>query len=179
MLPINKQQKEVMLQMLKDKMGSSQIIIMADYKGINVDAITKLRRRMQESGSEFKVAKNTIIKIAARELNLADADPYLEGPTALAFGINDPVAPAKVLYDFIKEFKKLEVKGAILEGQVISAEQVKSLANLPSREVLLAQVLGGMQAPMYGFAGALQGLLRNLVYVLDAVREKRAGEATN
>jgi large subunit ribosomal protein L10 len=176
-LSINKKEKEQMLQMLKEKMGSSQIIIMADYKGINVDAITKLRRRMYESGSELKVAKNTIIKIAARELNLEGADPYLEGPTALAFGTNDPVAPAKVLYDFIKEFKKLEVKGAILEGQIIGAEQVKALANLPSREVLLAQVLGGMQAPMYGFAGALQGLLRNLVYVLDAVREKKAGEA--
>jgi len=176
-LSISKQEKEQMLQMLKEKIDSSQIIIMADYKGINVDAITKLRRRMRESGSELKVAKNTIIKIAAEQLDLDGAKPYLEGPTALAFGPNDPVAPAKVLFDFIKEFKQLEVKAAVLEGQIISADQVKALANLPSREVLLAQVLGGMQAPMYGFAGVLQGLLRNFVYVLDAVREKKAGEA--
>ncbi len=166
-----------MLQMLKEKMGSSQIIIMADYKGIDVDAMTKLRRKMRDSDSELKVAKNTIIKIAARELAIENVDPYLEGPTALAFGINDPVAPAKVLSEFIKEYKKLEIKAAVLEGQVIDAAQVKALASLPSREVLLAKVLGGMQAPMYGFAGALQGLLRNFVYVLDAVREKKAGEA--
>ncbi|AGK99932.1 50S ribosomal protein L10 [Desulfoscipio gibsoniae] len=176
-MPINKQEKEQMLQMLKEKMGSSQITIMTDYKGINVDAMTKLRRKMRESGSELKVAKNTIIKIAARELNMEGADPYLEGPTALAFGMSDPVAPAKVLNEFIKEHKKLEIKAAILEGQVIDAAQVKALAGLPSREMLLAQVLSGMQAPMYGFAGALQGLLRNLVYVFDAVREKKAGEA--
>ncbi|TYO92712.1 50S ribosomal protein L10 [Desulfallas thermosapovorans] len=178
-MPINKQQKEQMLQMLKEKMSSSQIIVMADYKGIDVQAMTKLRRKMRESGGELKVAKNTIIKIAARELGLEGADPYLEGPTALAFGMDDPVAPAKVMNDFIKENKKLEIKAAILEGHIIDAAQVKDLANLPSREVLLAKVLGGMQAPMYGFAGALQGLLRNLVYVLDAVREKKAGEAAS
>lgn len=178
-MPINKQQKEQMLQMLKEKMGSSQIVVMADYKGIDVQAMTKLRRKMRESGGELKVAKNTIIKIAARELGLEGADPYLEGPTALAFGMDDPVAPAKAMSEFIKEHKKLEIKAAILEGQIIDAAQVKALANLPSREVLLAKVLGGMQAPMYGFAGALQGLLRNLVYVLDAVREKKAGEAAS
>ncbi len=176
-MPITKQEKEEMLQMLKEKMGSSQIVIMADYKGINVEDITKLRRRMHESGCELKVAKNTIIKIAAKELNMEGTEPYLEGPTALAFGLSDPVAPAKVLFEFIKEYKKPKVKAAILEGQVISADQVKALSNLPSREMLLSQVVGGMQTPMYGFAGALQGLLRNLVYVLDAVREKKAGEA--
>lgn len=178
-MPINKQQKEQMLQMLKEKMSSSQIIVMADYKGIDVQAMTKLRRKMRESGGELKVAKNTIIKIAARELGMEGADPYLEGPTALAFGIDDPVAPAKVMNEFIKEHKKLEIKAAILEGQIIDAAQVRDLANLPSREVLLAKVLGGMQAPMYGFAGALQGLLRNLVYVLNAVHEKKAGEAAS
>jgi len=175
-LPITKQQKEQMLEMLKEKMGSSQLIVLADYKGVNVDAMTKLRRKMRESGSELKVAKNTITKIAARELSLEGVDPYLEGPIALAFGYEDPVAPAKIMNDFIKEQKKMEIKCGILEGKIVDAAQVKALANLPSREVLLAKVLGGMQAPMYGFAGALQGLLRNLVYVLDAVREKKAGE---
>lgn len=175
-MPINKQQKEEMLEMLKDKMGSSQLIVLADYKGINVDAITKLRKKMRESGSELKVAKNTITKIAAQELGLEGVDPYLEGPTAIAFGYDDPVAPAKVLNDFIKEHKKLEIKCGILEGRIVESAQIKALANLPSREVLLAQVLGGMQAPMYGFAGALKGLQRNLVYVLNAIQEKKAQE---
>ena len=178
-MPINKQEKEEMLQMLKEKMGSAQLIVMTDYKGINVSAMTKLRRKMRESGSEFKVAKNTIAKIAARELGIEGMDEYLEGPTALAFGFEDPVAPAKILGDFAKEYKQLAIKAGILEGRLVGEAQIKDLANLPSREVLLAKVLGGMQAPMYGFAGALQGLLRNLVYVLEAVREKKAGEATS
>ena len=177
-MPITKQEKDELLQLLKEKMSSAQIVILADYKGINVDEITKLRRRMRETGNEFRIAKNTIIKIAAKELNLEGADPYLQGPTSLAIGPEDPAAPAKVIYDFIKEFKKMEVKAAFLEGQLIDAEQVKALANLPSREVLLGKVLGGMQSPMYGFAGSLQGLLRNFVYVLDSVREQKAGQET-
>jgi len=142
-----------------------------------VDAMTKLRSKIRESGSEFKITKNTITKLAARELGLEGMDPYLEGPIALAFGYDDPVVPAKVLNEFIKENKKLEIKAGVLDGKIVDSEQIKALANLPSREILLGQVLGGMQAPMYGFAGALQGLIRNLVYVVDAVREKRAGEA--
>lgn len=176
-MPISRQEKEQMLEMLKDKMGSSQLIVLANYRGLNVDAMTKLRRKMRESGSELNVAKNTIIKIAARELGYQGLDPHLEGPTALAFGYDDPVAPAKVLSDFMKDYKKLEIKVGLLDGKLIDTKQVVGLANLPSREVLLAKALGGMQAPMYGFAGALQGLLRNFVYVLDAVREQKAGEA--
>lgn len=175
-MPISKQQKEQMLQMLKEKMSASQIIVMADYIGIDVQEITQLRRKISASGNEFKVAKNTIIKIAAKELGLEGMDSYLEGPTALVFGADDPVVPAKVLNEFIREYKKLEIKAAVLEGQIIDAAQVKALATLPSREVLLSKVLGGMQGPMYGFAGALQGLLRNFVYVLDAVREQKAGQ---
>ena len=176
-MPISKQEKEELLQLLKEKMGSAQIVILADYKGINVDEITKLRRKMRDSGNEFRIAKNTIIKLAAKELNMEGLDAHLLGSTALAIGYTDPVSPAKVLYDFIKEFKKIEVKAAVLDGQLIEAEQVKALANLPSREVLLGKVLGGMQSPMYGFAGVLQGLLRNFVYALEAVREKKADQA--
>lgn len=176
-MPISKQEKEQMLEMLKEKMGSSKLIVLANYRGLNVDAMTKLRRKMRESGSELNVAKNTITKIAARELGYEGIDPYLEGPTALAFGFDDPVAPAKVLNDFMKEYKKLEIKAGLLDGRLLDVAQITDLASLPSREVLLAKALGGMQAPMYGFAGALQGLIRNLVYVLDAVREQKAGEA--
>jgi len=176
-LPITRQQKEQMLEMLKEKINSSQLVVFANYQGLNVDAMTKLRRKMRESGSEIKVAKNTIAKLAAKELGLEEINPYLEGPTAFAFGFEDPVAPAKALNSFAKEYKQLEIKGGILEGRVVDAKKIAALADLPTREVLLAKVLGGMQAPMYGFAGALQGLLRNLVYVLDAVREKKAGEA--
>lgn len=178
-MPISRQEKEQMLQELKEKMSSSQVIILTDYKGLNVDAMTKLRRKLRGVGSEVRVAKNTITKLAAKDLGMEDINPHLEGPIALTFGFEDPVAPAKALSEFAKEYKQLEIKAGILEGRVIDPKGIKALADLPSREVLLARVLGGMQTPMYGFAGALQGLLRNLVYVLDAVREKKAEEAAS
>lgn len=175
-MPISRQEKEQMLQELKEKMGASQVIILAEYKGLDVSAMTKLRRKLRGAGGEVKVAKNTITKLAARDMGLEEVNPYLEGPVALTFGYEDPVAPAKALNEFAREYKQLAIKAGILEGRVIDPKGIKALADLPSREVLLAKVLGGMQSPMYGFAGALQGLLRNLVYVLDAVREKKAGE---
>ncbi|MCG8402299.1 MAG: 50S ribosomal protein L10 [Firmicutes bacterium] len=176
-MPINKQEKEEMLQMLKEKMGSSQLIILAEYKGLDVAAMTKLRRKLRGAGSEIKVAKNTITKLAAREMGLEEINPHLEGPVALTFGYEDPVTSAKALSDFAKEYKQLAIKTGILEGRLIDAGGIMDLANLPSREVLLAKALGGMQSPMYGFAGTLQGLLRNFVYVLDAVREKKSEQA--
>ncbi|HBX22804.1 MAG TPA: 50S ribosomal protein L10 [Desulfotomaculum sp.] len=176
-MPISRQEKEELLQELKGKMEASQLIILAEYKGLNVEAMTKLRRKLRGVGSEIKVAKNTITKLAAQEAGLEELNTYLEGPVAMTFGFDDPVAPAKAMSDFAKEYKLLNIKAGILEGRIIDPQAIKALADLPSREVLLAQVLGGMQTPMYGFAGALQGLLRNLVYVLDAVREKKAEEA--
>ena len=171
-----RQEKEIMLTMIREKMEKSQSVVMIDYRGLNVKSMTRLRRRMRETGCELLVAKNTLTKLVASELQLEGIDPYLEGPTAMAFSYEDPVTPAKVLGEFAREFKTMQVKGGILERRVIDAQGVKALADLPSREVLLARVLGGMQAPMYGFAISLNGLLRNLVYVLEEVRKKKADE---
>ncbi|MBE3587518.1 MAG: 50S ribosomal protein L10 [Thermoanaerobacteraceae bacterium] len=172
-----KREKQVMLADLTEKFKTSKSAILTNYRGLDVAAMTRIRRRLREKNSEFKVAKNTLMAIAAREVGLEGLEPYLEGPTAVVFGYEDPVAPAKVLSELSREFKQLEVKAGILEGKVIDVGGVRQLADLPSREILLGKVLGGMQAPMYGFASALQGLLRNLVYVLEAVRKQKAGEA--
>lgn len=178
-MPTTKAQKEVMLNELKEKIGNSQVTILADFRGIPVAKITDLRSRLRKAGSEMKVAKNTIAGIAAKEVGVEGLDQYLEGPTVFAFSIEDPVAPAKILSDFAKEIKQgLDIKAGILEGKVIDANGVKALADLPSREVLLAKVLGGMQAPMYGFASVLAANLRNLVYVLDQVRQQKEGQAS-
>lgn len=178
-MPTTKAQKVAMLGEIKEQMGKSQVTILADYRGIPVSKFTDLRARLRKAGSEMKVAKNTIAGIAATELGVEGLDEYLKGPTVFAFGIEDPVAPAKILSDFAKEIKQgLDIKAGILEGKVIDAEGVKNLADLPSREVLLAKVLGGMQAPMYGFAGVLAANLRNLVYVLDQVRQQKEGQAS-
>ena len=172
-----KQQKEVFVEAVYEKMQSCKSAILADYRGLTVAAVTELRNKLRESNSDLKVAKNTLIKIAVDKIGIEGLDPYLEGPTAIAFGYDDPVAPAKILSEFARTNKDLEIKGGVLEGRVITAEGVKSLASLPSREVLLAKVLGGMQAPLYGFANVLQGNIRNFVYVLEAVRKQKAGEA--
>lgn len=178
-MPTTKAQKAVMLEEIKEKMSSSQVTVLADFTGISVAKVTDLRSRLRKAGSEMKVAKNTIAGIAAKELGVEGLEQYLEGPTVFAFGIDDPVAPAKILSEFAKEVKQgVDIKAGLLEGKVIDADGVKALADLPSREVLLAKVLGGMQAPMYGFAGVLAANLRNLVYVLDQVRQQKEGQAS-
>ena len=175
-MPITRDQKEKALQELKEKFAASQVSVFADYRGLTVADATKLRRQLREAGCELKIAKNTLTILAAKDLGVEGAEEYLKGPIAIAFG-KDPVTPAKILAEFIRETKLMEIKAGVLEGKIIDAKGVKSLADLPSREVLLGKVLGGMQSPMYGFAGSLQGLLRNFVYALDGVRQQRAGEA--
>lgn len=176
-MPKSREEKELILQELKEKLGSAKVVVLTDYRGLTVAEVTRLRRRLREAGCEFKVAKNTLASLAARQLGLEGLDPYLEGPISIAMSAEDPVAPAKVLTEFIRETRKMEIKAGVLEGKVINAEGVRGLADLPPREVLLAKVLGGMQAPLYGFASVLQGTLRSFVYVLEAVRKQRAGEA--
>ena len=172
-----KKQKELFVETVYEKMQSCKSAILADYRGLTVAAVTDLRNKLRDNNSDLKVAKNTLIKIAVDKMGIEGLDPYLEGPTAIAFGYDDPVAPAKILSEFARTNKDLEIKGGVLEGRVITPEGVKGLASLPSREVLLAKVLGGMQAPLNGFANVLQGNIRNFVYVLEAVRKQKAGEA--
>lgn len=176
-MSVKRKEKEAIVEMLRNKLRDAQVVILTDYRGLNVAAMNKLRKKMREANSEFKVVKNTLAKRAAGELGLEGLDPYLEGPTALATSATDPVAPAKVLKEIAKEHKELEIKAGVLEGKVVDVAAIKALADLPPRETLLAQVVGGMQAPLYGFAGVLQGLLRNFVYALEAIRKQKAGES--
>lgn len=166
--------KVAIVQEVKEKLSNAQGTILADYRGMNVKQITELRKRLREAGVEYKVYKNTLTAIAARELGLDGLEEYLTGPTAIAFGYDDPVVPAKILSEFAKNNEALSLKGGVLTGKVIGLDQVKALAELPSREVLLSQVLRGMQAPIAGLVNVLQGNIRNLVYALEAVRQKKA-----
>jgi large subunit ribosomal protein L10 len=175
-MPKSKAEKESIVLEIKEKFETSKVAVLTDYRGLNVAEATKLRRRLREAGCEFKIAKNTLTNLAASRVGLEGLEPFLEGQVAIAFGA-DPVTPAKILSDFIREIKKMEIKAGVLEGMVIDAKAVKELADLPPREVLLARVLGGMQAPLYGFAGVLQGTLRSFVYTLEAVRKMRTEEA--
>ncbi len=168
-------EKQEIVAELKTKLGNVKGAVLTSYRGLTVSQDTKLRRKLREAGIEYRVIKNTLTRIAAQEVNLNGLDKYLEGPTAIALSEKDPVAPAKIISDFIKENKlqSLEIKAGLVEGKVIDNNGVKALASLPPREVLIAQVLAGMQAPIAGLVNALQGNIRNLVYTLNAIREKK------
>lgn len=157
---------------LQDKFQRGRGIIFADYRGLNVKQTNELRKRLREAGVELKVVKNTLALRAGKAVGL-DLESLLVGPTAIAVGYQDPVAPAKLLLDFAKEAKLLEIKGGVVEGKVIDVEGVKALADLPSREQLLAMLASGLQGPIRGVVVALGGVIRSLVYALDAVRRQR------
>ncbi|MCL6560312.1 MAG: 50S ribosomal protein L10, partial [Firmicutes bacterium] len=144
------------------------------YKGISVAGLTELRNRLRPVNGVIKVAKNTLTKIAAENAGVDGLAQFLDGPVSLAMSFGEPAASAKVLFNFIREFKILEIKGGILEGAVLSGEDIKVLAELPPRDVLIAKVVGGMKAPLYSFVSVINGPVRNLVYVLKAIQEKKA-----
>ncbi|NLY10148.1 MAG: 50S ribosomal protein L10 [Firmicutes bacterium] len=170
-------EKVVIVEEIKERLDSVQGAVIVDYRGLNVAAVTELRKQLRDAGVEFKVLKNTLTRRAAEEKGLDDLLPLLNGPTAIAFGYNDPVAPAKILNNFARTNPALELKGGLLEGKVLDVNGVKALAELPSREELLAQVVRGMQAPIAGMVNVLQGTIRNFVYALEAVRKQKEGAA--
>jgi len=165
--------KEAVVAELTKKLAAVKGAVLTDYRGLTVAQDTKLRRKLREAGVEYRVVKNTMARIAARELGLEGLDPYLEGPTAIAMSFADPVAPAKIISQFSKENKILEIKAGVVEGKVIDVAGVRALASLPSRQVLLAMLSNGMQAPIVGVVNVLQGNIRKLAYALDAVREAK------
>ncbi len=166
-------EKVAMIATLKETMKNAKGAVLTDYRGIKVAQDTKLRRKMREAGVQYSVIKNNMASIAAKEAGIEGLDDYLKGPLAMVSSDKDPVAAAKLISEFIKENRIMEIKGGLVEGKVIDAEGVKALANLPSREVLLARLLGSMQSPITGFVTVLQGNIRNLVYALDAVRQQK------
>ena len=167
------QAKSQVVDEIKEKIGKAQSVVLVDYRGLNVEELTELRSQYRKAGVEYKVYKNTMMRFAFKDSGLEDFNEFLTGPNAVAFGYDDPVQAAKITSEFAKKHEKLEIKAGIVDGKVIDINSVKDLANLPSREVLIAQVLGGFNAPIQGFANVLQGTVRNLVYVLNAIAEQQ------
>jgi large subunit ribosomal protein L10 len=162
---------------LKEKLTRARSLVLTDFRSLRVQELDALRGGLRKAGAEYHIVKNTLLTIAADEAGVKGLSPYLVGPTAIAIGFDDPVAPAKAVQDFIRQYRKLEVKGGFVEGRSIDAEGVKALADLPSRESLIASVVGGIQGPLYGLVGALSGLQRNLVYALDQIRHQKEAAA--
>ena len=170
--------KQAVVAQLKEQLESAKGVVLTSNKGLTVAQDTELRRELREAGVSYHVVKNTMMRIAAKEAGLEGIDEHLEGTTAFAFSTEDAVAPAKVICGFMKKNKLeeaeiLTVKVGVVEGKVIGVDEVKALAALPSREELIAKLLGSMNAPISNTVNVLQGVIRNAVYVLDAVRAQK------
>jgi large subunit ribosomal protein L10 len=146
------EQKKQLVEEIAEKLKNSVSTIVVDYRGLNVAEVTELRKQLREAGIEFKVYKNSLTRRAAEAVDLNSLTEVLTGPNAIAFSTDDVVAPAKILNNFAKEHEALEMKAGVIEGKVSSVEEIKALAELPSREGLLSMLLSVLQAPIRNFA---------------------------
>jgi large subunit ribosomal protein L10 len=172
----NLELKKAVVQDIRAKFEKAHSVVLIDYRGLTVAEVTELRNQCRAAGVEYVVLKNTMVRLAAQELGIEGLDPFLNGPTALAFGMKDAVAPAKVITDFIKKVKKTTVKCGVVDRATIDVAGVQALSELPPKEVLIAKMMGSLNAPITGLVGVLSATLRSLVYAIDAVRKQKAGE---
>lgn len=170
---MNKEQKSKEITTLTSKIEKAKALIFADYRGLKVSAITDLRMKLGKNQSKLKVVKNRLMKRALKDRGLDMLAPFFVDPTAVASSDADPVAPAKILVEFAKTNDKLKIKGGFVDGSPVTIAQIEALAKLPSKEVMLSRVLASMQAPATNLACLLKALPRNLVYALDAIKEKK------
>lgn len=162
----NRQLKEAKVSEIKEKLEKAQSVILSDYQGLTVEEDTELRQKLRASGVEYKVYKNKLVTLAAKELGLEGITEFLEGPVSIAFGYEDVTVPARILSDFAKTHKKIELKAGIVQGDIYDAEKVKQLAAIPPKEVLIAKLLGSFKAP-----------LSNLAYLLNAIKENKESQS--
>lgn len=155
------EQKKAVVAELIEKLKAAQAGVIVDYRGLTVEEDTKLRSKLREAGVEYKVVKNTLTRFAIKELGYDEMDEALNGPSSLAISETDPVAPAKVISDFAKTNENLTIKAGFLDGKVISLDEIKTLANTPSKEVLIAKIMGSLNSPVSKLVRTLQALVDN------------------
>jgi large subunit ribosomal protein L10 len=172
----NRTQKAEAISTFSEGIGQATNAFVLDFKGITVPQVTELRKQVRESGSEYVVIKNTLALIAVKDSPLKKLTGTFTGMTAIAYNTTDPVALAKVLTKFAKDVPSMQFKGALLAGQVVEANQIQSIASLPSREELLSKLLYLMQHPIRGLAVVLNGVIRNIAVVLDQIAKQKAGD---
>jgi large subunit ribosomal protein L10 len=173
---LNKESKQQVVAELHEKLQRAKAVFLADFRGMNVGKATDLRNELRKASVEYKVVKNTLLDLASRETDKESLSPHYIGPTAIAFSYDDPVAAAKVLSRFAKEQQAtFKLKAGILSGKVISVADIQALADLPSREVLIAKLLGTMQAPMANFVGVLAAVPASFVRALGAIKAQKEG----
>jgi large subunit ribosomal protein L10 len=172
---MDRTQKETFVSELRERIGRAPVMYLTDFTGLNVKAMTRLRRTLKSSGAEYVVVKNRLAKQAFMETaGLPDLGESLQGPTGVVFGYEDAVAAAKTLSDFAKEHEQRPVfKLGVMEGKILQPEQIEKLAKLPPREQLLAELAGALQAPMVAMATALEAKLQEMAGLLDALKQER------
>lgn len=170
---LNLAQKEKLVSDLHRKFEEKKILILVDYKGLNVPKITELRAKLREADVEFVVVKNTLLARAAKDTDVELIRDHLAGPNAIAMSYADPVVPAKVLNEFAKENAKLEIKVGVLSGKALNFNDIKALSDLPSRDVLLATLLSAMNAVPTSLVRSLNNVPERLVYVLQAIKDQK------
>ncbi len=162
----NRELKEAKVAEIKEKLEKSKAIVISKYQGLKVEEDTILRKTLREAGVEYKVYKNSLVTLAAKELGLDGIVEYLEGPVTIAFGYEDVTLAARLLNDFAKDHKKLELKAGIIEGEIYDEAKIRQLATIPSREVLIAKLLGSIKSPIANFA-----------YLLSAIKDSKENES--
>ncbi len=172
---MERSRKQEFVSDMKGRLEKAEATFLVDYQGLNVEAMSKLRRELREVGAEFQVIKNRLLKLASENTHTAALQSHMEGPSALALTYEDVVGPAKVLVNFAKDFEHLKIKAGQISGKVLDLEAIKRLAELPSREVLLSQALSAMQAVPGSFVRVLNAIILKFLYVLKAIEQQKAG----
>jgi len=171
---LKKEEKITIVEDLNEKLSRARVVIVTDYKGLNVEEINDLRRKLAEAHIDYKVVKNTLLTRAAKGTDIAIIEKSFKGPSAVALSYDDPVAPAKVLTTFAKDHDMLEIKIGVLDGKIMDLNAIKALSILPSRETLLAQLLSIIMGVPTAFVRALNDIPRRLLNVLKAIEEQKA-----
>lgn len=170
------EKKKAQVEKLAEALKTSNVGVLVDYKGITVEEDTKLRKELRETGSDYKVVKNRLLLRALESAEIEGLNDLLTGTTALAIAEDDYTSAPKILSKYAKDIDSFEVKGGYIDGVAVDVEEIKALAKLPSKEVLIAQTLGGLNAPIQGFANVLNGTMQGLVVALNAVAQQKGAE---
>ena len=171
---MNREEKASIVDELSDKFAKAKIAIITDYRGLTVSVMQELRRKLRENNAEVKVAKNTLLRRAVKGTSFEGIESHFLGTTAVTVSYEDPVTPAKIIVEFLKDNPQLEIKAGSLEGKELSSEDIKALSKLPSKEILLGQLLSVMNAVPTGFVQVLSGVPRNFVNVLQAIKDQKS-----
>jgi large subunit ribosomal protein L10 len=172
---MDRREKERVVLELHERLQEFKAVIFTDYRGLNVEGITRLRRQLREASVEYRVVKNTLMRLAAKETSLEGLLNLFVGPTAMAISNDDPVAPARVLTEFSKEMPMLEIKGGLIEGRLVGPSEIEGLARLPGREVLVGNLLQVLKGGQFRLVSVLSAHIRRLVQVLEVIRIARQG----